>query len=76
MDLTFWLKSTSHTSFLALASVDWPDVQRQAAEFLRAHPSVRVASLTRSERTLIPGAATAWSVLHYYKASAQIRFVP
>jgi hypothetical protein len=76
VDLTFWLKSksTSHTSFLALASVDWPDVQRQAAEFL--HPSVRVASLTRSERTVIPGAATAWSVLHYYKASAQIRFVP
>ena len=55
-----------------LASVDWPAVQRRAAEFLRAHPSVRVADLTRAERTVIPGAAEAWSVLHH-KAAATIR---
>ena len=50
---------------MALAAVDWAAWQLKAKAFLRAHPGVVAAELTRSERLVIPGAKEAWAVVHW-----------
>lgn len=47
---------------MALAAVDWRGWKIVAADFLRAHPGVAVAELTRAERLIVPGAKEAWAI--------------
>ena len=54
---------------MALANVDWAVWRQEAAEFLRAHPAVRVRDLTRDERLLLPGAREAWALLTHQAAA-------
>lgn len=44
------------------------DGRRNAAAFIRSHPSVEVRDLTRVERLVVPQAKAAWAVLHYKAA--------
>ena len=57
---------------MALTPVDWPAWKAAALGFLRAHPTVEVRDLTRSERLTVKGAKEAWAAFHH-KAATDLR---